>query len=134
MTEENVFEWGKKLMTEKSWVLHLPTRVVGRVVNFFDGQDSFSFSSDSKGFVEGPVIALEQGHTFVGKPENFMVLSIEEVKFFLGTQQIMNEAIKQLVKMGAEMGVNLPKIALLLMGTLKSQMLALNPSSADALA
>src|SRR5208282_4206735 len=101
MNEQETAQWGLELELEKAWVFHVPTRTIGRVSKFYSLGDAL----DPLGHpVKSPVIALEQGHTFVAHPQNFTLLSEADAKFYGGTQQVLREAMKQLVMMGSDFG------------------------------
>lgn len=126
MNEQERAKWGLDLEAKKAWVFHIPTRIFGRVSKFY----SFGETTDAEGKpVKAPVIALEQGHTFVAHPQNFTLLSEADAQFFGGTQQVMREAMKQLVRMGTDMGVDLPMIILLIVSALQAQIQAIKPDA-----
>jgi hypothetical protein len=126
MSEKETNEWGLDLEAKKAWVFHVPTRVIGRVSKFYRlGQTT---DPDGKS-VQAPVIALEQGHTFVAHPQNFTLLSEADAKFYGGTQQVLREAMKQLVRMGTDMGVELPMIVMLIASALQAQLQAIKPET-----
>lgn len=119
--EKDINEWGADLEKRGPWILHTPTRVIGRVTKYECPSIDRSFRK----------ITLESGHAFIANPENFVELSEQEVKFFVGCQQVMNGAIVELVKMGAQMSVRLPTITVIILGALQAQVMSLHPNQAS---
>lgn len=124
---EEIIEWGRELAQGRPYLLHVPTRVIGRVAKFYDGENERAVSSNNDRPVEGPVIEIEPGHRLVANPEHFIELDENEVRFFVGVQASLNAALSELVRVGAGLGVKLPTITVILIGALQAQIFSVQP-------
>ncbi len=72
MSDESTnYEWAQDLADKHVWIVHLMTRVVGRVVEVGSVNDAHGNPQ--------PTIMLEEGHSFHAVRENFLPISQSDV-------------------------------------------------------
>ncbi len=106
-----------------SYVLHVPTLVVGRVkARWYDGQ----FVSPVNGkAVPGDVIQLEDGNAMVAKPGVFLKMGKPEIRFFQTVQEGLAGLVAVAAKTGHGAGVDLETGYTLTIAALRAQLAAL---------
>jgi hypothetical protein len=112
-------DW-EALVEHTPFLLHIPTQTIGKMNRFWDGEKNVHISAHGQP-VKGRVIGFENGHTFVAKDENFIVLAEHEAKFYVGCVNVLTEGLKALVRMGAEHEVAPATINVLIVGALRTQ-------------
>jgi len=113
------------LAARKAIVLHIPTQVIGCVVQFYDGDATIYKTPATNADVKGKVIVFESGHSFVAKAENFIVLEQHEAEFYAGCQKVLTEGLKALIRLGAEKGVMPATLNVLIIASLRTQAMVL---------
>ncbi len=132
---ETIVEMGVRLAQEKKWVFHPPSGVIGRVVDFFDGEEKV-FVSTVNGFpVRAPIVQLESGHALLMKDTpnaddpSLIEISAQEVGVFLATTRAMNTVLVEVAKLSAEQGVPPDTAMLLMRSALQAQIAKLSPKA-----
>lgn len=98
-------EWAKDLAAKRKAVLHTQNNVVGKAVRFYSGMPGDeAISAITSTCVKGPVLELDNGHTFVVKDsEDFRVLTEEEYRFYLIANSALAHGIRESIKLAASM-------------------------------
>jgi hypothetical protein len=109
------YAWAQELADGQRWVLHTPSRSVARVKSFYDGVDRVIVSKVNDRPVQGPVLELEDGNTFMAELRAFVSLTEPEVRFFMSTQKTVGMAAKVCAEQAAGAGMA-KETALLLIG------------------
>jgi hypothetical protein len=122
MTEET--KWDPQSLLGK-FVLYVPAKFIGRVTDFFDGTTKKFTSPINNQQVKGPVLQIDGQHHLVAVESSFIELQEGEAAFFAAVQQALTGALAEVVKIGAEMKIPPPTLALLLVATLRTQGMAL---------
>ncbi len=111
------YSWAKKLADDGTWVLHTGSRMVSKVVKFYDGVTEQYTSTYNNKPTQGPVLELEDGNTFVARSEaDFVPMEPEEVKFYQFIQLQYGQLTQRLAAAGAQQKMSMAK-TLLLIGT-----------------
>jgi hypothetical protein len=127
ITDEDAYilQWAKNLADEQAWVLHTESGLVVRIAKFYDGKDECYVSPVNGSKVTAPVLEMHNKHALMAKPENFVQLSENEVAYFVGTQEVLTGALREMVAAGAIVQIPAPTVALLLIGVFREQMIVL---------
>lgn len=128
LSKEEIVAWGTEAAAQKKWVYHAATGVVGRVIEFYDGEEEVFFSPIDLLAVKDPVVVIEGGHSLLAKPGEvfgFVTLSQQELRFF----ETLRHGFKGLVLVSAKnaqsMGLELDQSLALLVAVLREQLRAL---------
>lgn len=130
MTED--LDWAGELLKENKYAMHIPSRVIGKVVGIFDGVTEKYVSPITNAETKGPVIQFERGHTFVAHKEQFQVLGPREVAFFQAVQSAMASTLKECAVLGAKIGTQGQTGFVLLASALREQLVQIERTFPDA--
>lgn len=120
MSEE--MQWAKKLVSDKSFVLHTSTGVVGRVVRFWTGDEGDRINEQTK----FPVLEMEAGHFLTALEEHFVPISEDESKFYKIAEMTLNFALEETIKLAASSRkVTIQSATVLVEAALQAQLRAL---------
>lgn len=93
--------WARDLLKDRAWVLHMPTRTVGQVVQHYTADKPFTSLVNGKPVLTG-VLELHQGHTFVASdPDDYLRLTEAELKYFEAAEKGLKHLVTELAKLGA---------------------------------
>lgn len=108
-------------------VLHVPTRTIGLVATFFDGEARQFVSKINGQPVPAPVLLLEDGNAFTARvEEDFAPLERHEAEYFAAVQSSLALVTTALVQEAQKRGITEPKtVALLLASAMKTQAAAI---------
>jgi hypothetical protein len=124
MTDEVKSTWDPKSLVGKT-VLYVPAKFIGKVTDFFNGVTRPFVSPINNQKVKGPVLEVNGEHYFVALESSFIDLNESEEAFFNAIQKALTGAMAEMVKVGAELKIPPPTLAMLLVGTLRTQTMAL---------
>jgi hypothetical protein len=108
-------EWAKDLTTRGAYVLHTPSRTIGKVLAFYEPSEER----------QGAVLQIAPGHTFFARRENFVELSNLEMAYYESVQAVLHDALFAMTKLGGESKIELPKITTFFVAALQTQLAAL---------
>ena len=121
--EEKTSEWAKlrqKLADDGATVMHLPTRVIGKVARHYDG-DADKWQDPNGVYVVTPVLKLDNNHAFVASDQkDFITLDEQAAAFYKSATQ---DTAIFVSKLAMAAGMMKPQMPLSTCATLLSSML-----------
>lgn len=106
------------------WVLHVPTRVIGKVKRYYDGTISRYVSSVNQKEVPDPVLEFADGNALLAadaRREEFVALTQDEGDYYEELGKTLAVAAREMVVLGAKQGVSPATINVLLISALRRQ-------------
>jgi hypothetical protein len=103
MTDE--YDWAKRLVDTHAYVIHLPTRTVGQIKDVYGPSGDRYVSPINNLPVNDPVLAFEDGHTFVAVKGDFLRIGESDAKFFLATHDAVNRCAEATFEVAKRLGV-----------------------------
>mgnify|MGYP003403120283 CR=1 FL=1 len=125
MSEEITLGWANKVVTDKQWLLHMPTLAIGPAEELFDGKVKMFRATEESAPVTSPVVKLLTGHALVANPNAFIELSFRDVEFYKLATRKFTEFMTGAVQVAAEAGVQPRTAVTILITILKTQLRAL---------
>jgi hypothetical protein len=123
-------KWARELAATSAWVLHTPTRVVGEVDKFFDGEAEQYISTLDERPVPGPVLRLKSGHAFNALDQaHFVPLSEQERIYYSAAQKAMTGFLVELAKLAAGLQMPITTAHVLMLSILETQLDVLRASA-----
>jgi hypothetical protein len=114
--------WAKDFVSRNAWVLHVESRVVGKVVALYDGEGKKWVGQIDPRPVQEPVLKLEQGHTFIAKAGSFIELAEKEAQFVSEAQAGLSAIVGAAAQRAGALGVVPQACALLLAAAFAQQL------------
>jgi hypothetical protein len=121
--------WAKLLVTEKAWVLHLPTQRIGQVQEFWDGLGNKFVSDLNSQPVQDPVLGISTGDKFIATPDHFTKLTEGEAGFYQAIQILLGNVLGQLGPLVEEGKVGNRMATFLIATALRTQANAISGTS-----
>lgn len=113
------------LAERNAMVFHRPTGFVGRAERYYDGETAV-FCPPNGLPVEGPVLGMQGGHTFVAKdPTAFVELADREARMFVILQEGIAGVVRVAASQAQAMGVTQDDAIMLMVAVLRAQANAL---------
>lgn len=134
----NNLEWAHEMCAKKATVLHSETDMIGTVIHVYDR----TWVSPINGVVvDAVVIKLDTGHAFIvpasdaddyeDRQTTFFVLTPEQATFYLTMQRALAHSLKEAAVFLRSKGIDMDTGMRLIVGILKTQILALSSSRED---
>lgn len=121
--------WAADAIAKGATLLHRSSCIVGVPTKFYDGKEEAWTSSVNGEPVPDPVIELDAGgevrHGLLAVPEEFLVLTENEVRFYKGIQQGLAAIVAVAARGAAGNGVDLDAGFALLSCAFRTQLAAL---------
>lgn len=114
-------DWLGELAEQGAHVLHVDTRTIGKVVEFWDGVTEVYVGPNGKG-MNCPVVALDRGHTLVAKKGSLVRLEAAEAVFFAEAQGSLAQSVRAIAARGGELSVKPEGGMLILAAVLREQL------------
>lgn len=109
--------WAKDFVDRGAWVMHLPSRTIGKVARFYDGEGQLYVSPTNSAPVKAPVIEMERGNSFVAEAGAFIELNEREQDFFNRASAVVQKLISDFAMLSTATQVP-PKTAMMLLSTI----------------
>lgn len=117
--------WGRRLVEDKRWLLHVPTLVIGVAEELYDGVEKV-YESPMNGLpVTAPVLRLATGHALLVDPTAFVELEDREVAFYVMAVERMGEFLLGTAKIAANMSIPEATAMTLLSSLLRAHLVAI---------
>jgi len=119
--------WGRRVVADKTWLLHTPTLAIGQAQAFFE---TGAYVSEVNGeSVPDAVLRLTTGHAFVVNPNAFVEMTVREVDFFVMATDRFTKFMTGAVEHAAVEGIPASAAVTILVSLLRAQQRALEAMS-----
>lgn len=127
--EEKDSEWAKiraQLAQDGATVMHIPTRVIGKVEKFYDG-DADKWQDPNGVYLVTPVLKLTNGHAFSAiDQKDFLPLTEMQAGYYHAATEDMAVMVAKLAMIAAQAKMPMEETTVLLSSMLREQARALD--------
>jgi hypothetical protein len=123
-------EWARDVVARRCVLFSPRTFVIGIAERLWDGTDD-PFTDTSGLLIPHPVIHLSTGHDLLANPEAFVELRAHEADFFAVATNRLHDFLVGGMGTARQMSIPEPTALLLIVATLRAQLVALEATAAS---
>jgi hypothetical protein len=123
MSEGDPLQWARALGAGTAMVMHIPTDTVAKVKAFYDGVTTKFISPITNEPVNGPVLVMEDGNSFMAEDEkSFHRMTMQQAQFYRTMQRVIANTLREAAQLLKSLGIPVDVGVSLLVATLKAQL------------
>jgi hypothetical protein len=114
-------DWLRELADAGAYILHVENRLIGKVVEVFDGVEKV-YAGPNKRELHCPVVVLERGHTLVARRGVLVRLEEADAVLFAESQGALAQCVRRIAARAGELKVQTGGGLLILAAVLREQL------------